>query len=280
MSRTAAPIVIESVNDPRIAPFRELRDRPLRADGRFVAEGPFLLDRMVGAGLAIESVLIKPSRADDLAARLKPVPVYAAERPLLQEIAGYKFHRGVLTCARRPRDPTCKELIQRLSPAIHDPARAAGPGGLLIAPRVLDHENVGGLARVAAAFGLAGMLIGKESCDPYWRRAIRVSAGAVFSLPIRRSQNMADELAALRCAVGLRVYAAVLDPAARPLDQVRHAAHRPFALMVGAEDHGLSPAEIALADETVTLPMPQAVDSHNIAVAAAVCLYALQHQRV
>ncbi len=265
-----ALIPIHEPDDPRIAPFRHVRDRTLRDDGLFVAEGPFLLDRMVAAGLRIDAVLAKPSRAAALAQRLPGVSVFAASVPLLRQIVGYRFHRGVVACARRPEQPTLEQLSTLLTVT-----ERATPPVLVVAPWVLDHENVGSLARVAAAFGAAGMLIGPRSCDPFWRRAIRVSAGAVFSLPIRRADDLPAELAELRRRRGLHVYAAVLHPDAQPLTQVRPPADQPLALMIGPEDHGLFEADLALADQRVTIPMPATTDSLNLAVAAAVCLYEL-----
>ena len=174
------------------------------------------------------------------------------------------------------------------------PARA-----LVVAEDLTDVDNLGALARHAAAFGADALVLSPRCADPFYRKAIRVSLGAVFSLPVVRAQAWPADLAALRgdgmqiargagelCSpspnaggdgdpsrVPMTIVGAVVDPGAAPL--ARFAPPPRFALLLGAEGPGLSPAARALCDHLVTIPMGAGVDSLNVATAGAIFLYAL-----
>jgi len=106
---------------------------------------------------------------------------------------------------------------------------------------------------------------------PGCSRSIRVSLGAVFTLPIVRLARWPEDLHDLR-ADGIELVAAVLEPGATPL--ARFEPPNRAALLFGAEGPGLSPAARALCDHRVTIPMSRGADSLNVATAAAIFLYA------
>jgi tRNA G18 (ribose-2'-O)-methylase SpoU len=135
-----------------------------------------------------------------------------------------------------------------------------------------DVDNLGALARHAAAFGADALMLSPRCADPFYRKAVRVSLGAVFSLPIVRASRWPDDLAALR-SDGLALIAAVVEPGATPLADFRPP-HR-FALVLGAEGPGLSAAARDACDHRVTIPMSPGADSLNVATAGAIFLYAL-----
>ena len=252
------PIEIDDAGDPRLDDYRELKERRLQAEsGRFVAESERVVRRLVGSGLPVVSVLLTAPRLATLADALGgPFPVYLAPQPLLDRIAGFHVHRGCLAVGERPA-----------------PARVpAGARALVVLEDLTDVDNLGAIARHAAAFGADALLLSPRSADPFYRKAIRVSLGSVFALPIVRLARWPDALDALR-ADGLALVAAVVDPAATPL--ARFSPPDRFALLLGAEGPGLSADALARCDHRVTIPMSPGADSLNVATAAAIFLYAL-----
>ncbi len=252
------PIDILDADDPRVADYQRLKERWLNAEGgRFVAESERVVRRLIGSGLAVHSVLLTKPRlatlADALGGRF---PVYLAPQGLLDDIAGFHVHRGCLAIGERP-------------------AAAVIPAGartLVVLEDLTDVDNLGAIVRHAAAFGAEALVLSPRCADPFYRKAIRVSLGAVFALPIVRLAAWPNDLQRLR-ADGLSLLAAVVDPSATPLARFERPAR--LAILLGAEGPGLSPAAHALCDHRVTIPMSPGADSLNVATAAAIFLYAL-----
>ena len=136
-----------------------------------------------------------------------------------------------------------------------------------------DVDNLGAIARHAAAFGADALLLSPRCADPFYRKAIRVSLGAVFGLPIVRAERWPDALHALR-ADGMTLVAAVVDDASdcrwrgSPRLPASHCCSAPRA-------RASPPPARAACDHQVTIPMGAAADSLNVATAAAIFLYAL-----
>lgn len=267
-------IVLDSLEDGRLEPYRRLKDREVaREGGRFIAEGWFIVQRLLASRFEIESVLVSRNRQEEVVSaveRQRPgVPVYVVAEAELSRVVGYKFHLGVLACGRRPREELWSlEEVAGAEQGAVDPGRT-----LVVAPQIINHENVGALARVSAALGADGMILGPESCDPFWRRAIRVSMGAVFFLPIRRCRDVPGVVRQLKEQWGYYFVAAVVDAAAAPVHQVERPADRPVAILIGPEDKGLDKELIREADRCVTIPMHRGMDSLNVAVAAGIVLH-------
>jgi tRNA G18 (ribose-2'-O)-methylase SpoU len=252
------PVEVADPEDPRLNDYRRLTERQLNAEGgRFVAESERVVRRLIGSGLTVHSVLLTPPRLATLAGALAgPFPVFVAAQPVLDAIAGFHVHRGCLAIGERPaRGPLPR-----------------GARALVVAEDLTDVDNLGALARHAAAFGVDGLMLSPRCADPFYRKAIRVSLGAVFNLPVIRSRAWPDDLQALR-ADGVEIVGAVVEPGATPL--ARFAAPPRFALLLGAEGPGLSAAARAACDHLVTIPMSAGADSLNVATAGAVFLWAL-----
>ena len=254
---------IDSLDDPRIAVYRNLKDRTLaRWEGRFIAEGLLVVRRLLASDYAAESVLVAERRSDEIAPHVPPgVPVYILPAREISRIVGFGFHAGALACGRRKPLGSLDDLAPTW----------AGPVTLVVLPKITNAENLGWLLRISAAFGAAAVVLGGECCDPFYRQAIRVSMGTVFALPIVRSGHLPADLARLRDDGRFELAAAVLDPDAEPL----HAARRGerLALLFGNEATGLDAETLALCTRRLTLPMQLGTDSLNVAVAAAVFLY-------
>lgn len=267
------PPHIESVHDladPRLEPYRNLRDRELaRQGGRFLAEGEIVVKRLLAGGGPVESIFAAENKLDRLAGLVPDsTVVYAGPEALVNGVIGFKFHSGIMACGLRPANPSLGDLL---------PSDPGTPATLVICPQILNHDNLGQLIRIAAAFGADGMLLGERCCDPYWRRCVRVSMGTIFSLPIVRSEDLRRALEELRRRWGVRLIATVTDADATPLEDARRPAGtgQPdrVGLLLGPEDQGLDRRWVEFCDERVTIRMGRGTDSLNVAVAAAVCLH-------
>ena len=265
----ASPIAVTDVDDPRIADYRLLKERHLNTQGgRFIAESELVVRRLLASGLRVHSILATPVRLGTLSDVLPDAgdnhnddppsfPVYVADQPTMDRIAGFHVHRGCLAVGERPAHP-------RIPP---------GARTVVVLEDVVYIDNIGSMVRNAAALGADALCLSPQCADPFYRKGIRTSLGSVFTLPIVRFARWPEDLIALR-AEGFTLVAATPAPDATPL----HALPRPprLALLLGAEGPGLTPATMALADHRVSIPMSPAADSLNIATAGAILLYTLR----
>jgi tRNA G18 (ribose-2'-O)-methylase SpoU len=254
--------VIEPIgapDDPRLDPYRNVGDPHwLRSHGLFVAEGRLVVSRMLDAGgFEVSSILVTPAAQSALAAQLTgaAAPVYVCDQTLLNVITGFNFHRGCLAIARRPQPPPLDSFA--------DSAR------LLALEGVGNPDNVGGLFRVAAAFGVNGVLLDTRSGDPLYRKAIRTSMGAVFGTRWRRLESWPADLDWFR-ARGFRIAALTPRQDATPIDAYSVHPQSRVMVVVGAEGPGLSDAVLDRADDRVRIPIAPGVDSLNVTVAAGI----------
>jgi tRNA G18 (ribose-2'-O)-methylase SpoU len=264
------PIVIENPADERLAGYQCLTDAELRrryeADrGVFVAEGVTVIRQVLTSGRPLRSVLVTPAKLASLALDLETVdaPVYVAAQVVMNTVAGFNIHRGALALVTRPALPPVEEVL-------------SGATRVAVLERINDQENVGSLFRNAAAFGLGGLLLCPECCDPLYRRCVRVSMGHVLSVPWTRMSSLASGLALLRAA-GFSIVALTPERTATPLDAIDPSdpSLARVALLLGAEGPGLSGAALAGADQRWRIPTTAGVDSINVATAAAVAFHHL-----
>jgi tRNA G18 (ribose-2'-O)-methylase SpoU len=258
-------IPVDSLDDPRLAPYRALADPPaLRAQGLFVAEGRLVVRCLVDeAPLPVHSLLLTSAAHDGLAdvvPRLAPgTPVYLVEQGLMNTVAGFPIHRGCLALARRPAP---RDLASLDLPACRR---------LLILEGVNNPDNIGGLFRNAAAFGVDAVVLGPRCGDPLYRKAVRTSMGASMLIPFVEAGQWPEALERI-ASDGVRVIALTPEAAAPELETLRDTGD-PVALLLGTEGDGLTPAARAAAREHARIPMTARVDSLNVATAAAIALY-------
>jgi tRNA G18 (ribose-2'-O)-methylase SpoU len=259
--------IIQSLDDPRVAAYRNLPDRTLRGESIFLAEGRLLTKRLLASRYEVESVFVSREYCEEFR-RLTPdeATLYVAEESLLLAIVGFPFHRGALAVGRRGRPATLDEFLATTDvlPRFR----------LAICPEITKPENMGLIFRNAAAFGLNGVLLGERSCDPFSRRAMRVSMGAVLQLPFCKVENLRESLLHLKQHRDFTLFAAVIDENARRLHEILWPAH--CGILLGNEMDGLDAASLALCDHRVTIPITNNVDSLNLGVAAGIFMFAMQ----
>jgi tRNA G18 (ribose-2'-O)-methylase SpoU len=257
-------IVLESPNDPRIDDYRAVGEPDLaRRRGLFVAEGRLVVERLIASErFRVRSLLL----SDAAAAALKPslsglpadVPVFVGPVSLLSAVAGVHVHRGCLALGVRPPD---------IEPDILLDAET-----VLVLESIANADNVGGIFRNAAAFGVGGVLLSPACCDPLYRKAIRTSMAATLAVPFARLSDWPSALSLLES----RGYCVVALTPREPSETLRTFAARvrpaKLALVLGTEGEGLSLTAEAFAHARVRIPIEPGVDSLNVAVAAGIAL--------
>ena len=258
------PGTVRDPHDPRVRDFTELTDVAARsvrepAEGLFIAEGAKVILRALQAGYRPRSVLTEPKWLPGLAGALEGTgaEILLASPEVLRQVTGYRVHRGALASfERRPLAPPAELL--------------AAARFVLVLVDLVDHTNVGAVFRNAAALGADAVLVTPGCADPLYRRAVKVSMGAVLGVPWTRTG--ADPLADLG---GFTTIAMTLDPDATEIRAVRPG-HARRAVLLGTEGDGLPEDLAARADLRVRIPMAQGVDSLNVAAASAIALHSLQ----
>ncbi len=269
-------VSIDSADDPRLADYTRLTDVGLRTSleaehGLFIAEGTKVIVRAVTAGYPVRSVLLGRSRMSDLPAlrdalqaRAGDAPLYLVRDEVAERLTGYRVHRGALASLRRTELPA-------LGAVLRDSRR------IVVLEDLVDHGNVGAIFRCAAALGVDAVLLSPRCADPLYRRSVKVSMGAVFTIPYSRMTGWFDGLAELRGS-GFTVLALTPDERATPLASASTGGKA--ALLLGTEGDGLSARWLHEADQAVRIPMHPAarakgVDSLNVVAAAAIACHLL-----
>ena len=257
---------ISSTSNPLVKRFRELARGGRSA--HVLLDGEHLLDEALRSGLPIEVVAFADrseaggtngiaDRAQQSGARILSVSdkVLSAMSPVRQP-------SGVVAIAARPARPLAD-------------AFARAPQLVLILSDVQDPGNVGAIVRAAEACGATGVVVAGRSADPFGWKALRGSMGSTFRMPVVSNVGLQDAAREAR-ARGVRLLAAVpRGGTPLPISNLR----TPVAVVMGGEGSGLPGDIITDADERITIPMAPAVESLNVATAAALIAYEASRQR-
>jgi tRNA G18 (ribose-2'-O)-methylase SpoU len=267
---------VSRADDPRLQHYRHVGEPAwLEQHGLFVAEGRLVVERLLSlsggepsssgggkenGGYVVESVLVTPAALRALEPGIDPSwLVLVAEPAIVESVTGVKFHRGCLALVRRP--------TQSLPLSAFAEARR-----LVLLEAVANPDNIGGIFRSATALGGDAVLLDSDCGDPFYRKAVRTSMGAVLRLPFTRVDPWLPGLATLR-DMGFSIVA--LSPTGELTLEAFLAtlsADARLALVAGAEGYGLSTATIAAADVTMRIPVDPQSDSLNIVVAVSIAL--------
>lgn len=262
------PIEVGDPADERLSDYRGLTDVALRTrleppHGLFIAESELVIRRALEAGYRPRSMVMAPEWLERMSSLITDVdaPVYSASYDVLRELTGFNVHRGALASFHRKPLPTVAEVLSTA-------------GRLVVLEDMVSHTNLGAIFRCAAALGMDAVVLSPSSADPLYRRSVRVSMGAVFTLPYVRAETWPDVLDDVEAAGFTRV---ALTPAedAAAIEVVAASGHARLALLFGSEGPGLSDGALKRSDVRARIPMSAGVDSLNVAAAAAVAFYVL-----
>ena len=261
---------IESLDMPGLEDFTSLTDVALRRKlepqgGLYLAESPKVIERALQAGHTPRSVLLLERwlpRIEPMLEAYPEVAVFVGEPEQLEALTGFHLHRGALASMRRPEALDPSKLLRESR-------------RIVVLEDLADHTNVGAIFRSVAALGADGVLLTPGCADPLYRRAVRVSMGAVLQVPWARLPHWREAGPLIRDS-GFELAAFALREDAEDLADFVHSVPEKLALMFGTEGEGLSRRALAAATRCVTIPMEHEVDSLNVSTAAALALWAVR----
>ncbi len=273
---------VTSPTDGRIGDYLNLKDVALRRRieperGLYMAESTYVIQRALAAGhvprsfltswqhLPIIKDVVAQLPTESTGGQAEVIPVFVAPDAVLEQITGFRVHRGALAAMQRPALPSVAEILGNGLDARRR---------IVVLEDIVDHTNVGAIFRSVAALGADGVLITPQCADPLYRRSVRVSMGTVFAIPWTRIESWPSGIEQLRDA-GYTTAALALGE--ESLNLTEFAAQNPerVALVLGTEGDGLQKRTLAQCDVAVRIPMRPDVDSLNVAAACAVALWAL-----
>ncbi len=267
-------IPIDRADDPRVADYLNIRDAQL-ADGfspagpRYMAEGELVVETMLRAARPAESVLLLPSRLETmgplLAEQLAPqTPVYVASQSVMDAIVGIHLHRGVLALGKRWPLPPLPDVLRDAT-------------SLLVLEDLTNHDNMGGLFRTAAALGgqRPAVILSPRSCDPLYRKSLRVSIGHALRVPYTIATDWPGAIDAINAAGFTTI--AMTPAGSADLRELSARSARPArpAIVLGTEGRGLSDDAMSRCTLRARIAMHNNVDSLNVVIAGAIALHAL-----
>ncbi|MDG9789055.1 TrmH family RNA methyltransferase [Brucella anthropi] len=255
---------IDDPNDIRLSPYRDIREKDLVGrQQRFIAEGKVVLNVLFSssARFETESLLVLENRLAGLGEQLSQlpseVPVYSVPQTVMDAVAGFHVHRGILAVGRRKTPPSLQAMLDTL------PAKSL----VVVLCGISNHDNVGSIFRNAAAFEADCVLMDDTCCYPLYRKAIRVSVGATLKVPYFHGGSIDEIIAALGDA-DFNLLALSPSSSLSVYDATKYGRQ---ALLLGTEGEGLPPRLLEKL-QTARIPMSTAFDSLNVATASGIAL--------
>jgi len=229
--------------------------------GFFIADGPHLVQTVIGSGWEIEKIVITHDKFDLIEKLNLPVEhLLLCNTAKFDKIAPSQTPQGILAVAKIP------DIAQNIDQIIKSTRRAVA------CDNVTDPGNLGTIIRTAAAFGYDLVMCVGNCADLYNPKTIRATQGGLFTIPVVEIDSAADFLKLFSDQFNL---IALAGKAKKPMSKAPRI-KRPI-LIVGGETAGISPEIEARADFHFRIEQTDKIESLNVAVAAGVAMYKFSH---
>lgn len=250
-------VSVESDDSPELNIYRTLRDNAFSEDNSFIADSPKVVNMLLQSDIEVKSILATKEyyeKFKDLISTKNIPKLFVADKKIMQDIVGHKVHHNVMMNGIRPDETELNSLDENI----------------IMLDEISSTENIGSIARSAAALGINSYLLPKRGPHPYGRRALRVSMGYVSKLKF----NLYDDIF-LTCKklkdAGYKIFAAEATQDSTPLWHVK--VPKKWVLLMGHEGKGISQEVLNICDEVVTIEMQEGIKSFNVGVAASIMMY-------
>ena len=253
-------IKIKTIESDEIQIYKELRESAFRSDRSFIADSPKVVNLLLDSDLEIKSILATQEYYDEFYQLVvkKGVPkIYVTTKEEMGKIVGHKIHHNCMMHGIRPNDIVLKDVGEQI----------------ILLDNITSSENVGSIARSAAALGVRTYLLPKSSPHPFNRRALRVSMGYAKMLQTHIYTDIFKTIETLK-EMGYKIYAAEVTPNSTMLHNLKPT--KKWVLIMGHEGRGIAKDILDVCDEIVTIEMQKGIKSFNVGVAASILMYELK----
>ncbi len=257
-------IHITDIHATELNIYHQFREHAFKADGSFVADSPKVVNLLLEEKIEVCSILATQEYYDSnltLIAQQQDATLYIATKEQMQNIVGHKIHHNVMMHGIRPKETPLDKLGNHI----------------LMLDEISSTQNIGAIARSAAALGIDSYLLPSYGPHPYSRRALRVSMGHIAMLKTHIYSNLAQTIETLKDH-GYRIYAAEVTEDSTPLSDVKVVDK--WVILMGHEGHGLTPEILAMCDEVVSIEMIEGVKSFNVGIAASIMMYQFKYRTI
>ncbi len=254
---------VTDIHDKDLTLYHQFRENAFREDGSFIADSPKVVNLLLEEGIEVKSILATQIYYDEfseLVSRQKNATLYLADKEQMQNIVGHKIHHNVMMHGIRPKETGLDALGDNI----------------LMLDEISSTQNIGAIARSAAAIGIDSYLVPSYGPHPWSRRALRVSMGHVAMLKTHIYSDIKETITSLR-KNGYTIYAAEVTEDSTPLSELK--VKDKWVLLMGHEGSGLSEEVLALCDEVVSIEMMEGVKSFNVGIAASIMMYTFKHSQ-
>ena len=250
-------VTINDINIPDLQIYNQMRENAFTKDNSFVADSPKVVNMLLETSIEVKSILATQSYYDEFSTLLQGRPdiiCYVTTKEMMQGIVGHKIHHNCMMHGIRPNSVKLDDLDTTI----------------VMLDGITSNENIGSIARSAAALGVNSYLVPKTSPHPFNRRALRVSMGHSSLLKTSIYDDAITTIKTLQ-AKGYQVFAAEVGESSIPLQEV--VVPEKWVILMGHEGKGLSDEIQAACDHTVMIEMMPDIKSFNVGVAAALLMY-------
>lgn len=254
----------------QIACFADLKHP--RERGVFIAEAEKIVTRLLESDIEVISLYLTEEHFESKKSLLErheqasAAGIFIASKKEMERIVGFTLHQGILAAANIPAEKTLDEIT----------GKSPRPQVFVVVDSIADAENMGAIYRTSLAAGATAIIMDERSVSPWMRRTVRVSMGAVFELPTVTVAGLASWIRGLN-AINIRTFAAALTEKAEPIWEQDF--RQSLAIVFGSEGQGIRKEILDVCSKEVMIPMPEKVDSLNVAVAQGMMLYEVMRQR-
>ncbi|WP_457745116.1 TrmH family RNA methyltransferase [Sulfurimonas sp.] len=253
-------IKIDTIDIEELKIYKELRETAFRSDRSFIADSPKVVNLLLESEIEIKSILATQEYYDEFFSLVesKNIPkVYLTTKEEMGKIVGHKIHHNCMMHGIRPDDITLENAGENI----------------IMLDNITSSENVGSIARSAAALGVDTYFLPKTSPHPFNRRALRVSMGYAYMLKTYVYIDIFETIRELK-SKGYRIYAAEVTADATFLSNLQTT--QKWVLIMGHEGRGIAKDILDICDEVITIEMQEGIKSFNVGVAASILMYELK----
>lgn len=256
-------IEITDIHLPELKIYHQLRDNAFTEDNSFIADSPKVVNLLLETDIPVRSILATQEyyNANGHLLKKKNIPkLYVASKEIMQDIVGHTLHHNVMMHAIRPAAASLESLGKHI----------------IMLDEISSTQNIGAIARSAAALGINSYLLPQKGPHPYARRAVRVSMGHIGLMQYHLYKDIIETIQSLQ-SLGYKVYAAEVTESSTPLSQIN--VTDKWVLLMGHEGKGIAKEILDVCDEIVTIEMEEGIKSFNVSVAASIMMYQFKHKR-